>query len=208
MYLLNNINFNEDQLDALREFVNIALGDATANVAELLSAFATMHVPTIDICSNDELIPKIEAELNGVSKYYVTKQLFTGKFGGECMFIMKDSSAKNLGDYLYDDVSPSEDDIYDAVIELTNILCSTIISRLTEELGTQVQFFVPCAHCVNKKHIIEYEDIKHYHKIIIISTILDFKDQKINGCIYILTKDEALDSLKKLIDNKLEELLA
>ena len=207
MRILNDISFNEDQLDALREFMNIALGDATANVAELLSAFATMHVPTIEICNSNELIPKIEEELSRVSKYYVTKQLFTGKFGGECMFIMKDNSAKNLGKYLYDEISPSEDDIYDAVIELTNILCSTIISRLTEELGTQVQFFVPCAQRVDKKNIIDYEDIKHYHKIIIISTLLDFKDQKIKGCIYIMTKDEALNSLKKLIDNKLEELL-
>ena len=43
-------------------------------------------------------------------------------------------------------------------------------------------------------------------QIIIISTVLDFKDQKIDGHIYILTKDEAVESLKALIDSKLDEL--
>ena len=201
-----NNDFNEDQLDALKEFMNVALGAATANVAELLNAFATMHVPKISICNSDELIPAIEEEVNTASKYYVMKQLFTGKFGGECMFVMQDASAQNLGNYLYDVPNPSQDDINDAVIELTNILSSTIISRLTQELGTQVQFFVPSSHFVDAKDIVKYEDIKHYSKIIIISTELDFKDQKIGGNIYILTKDEAIESLKKLIDEKLEEL--
>lgn len=203
---MNSIDFNEDQLDALREFMNVALGAATANVASLLDAFATMHVPSIEICTSEDLVPKITKEIDESSKYYVMKQLFTGKFGGESMFIMHEDSANNLGNYLYDTSNPSQDDINDAVIELTNILSSTIISRLTEELGVQVQFFVPSSQFLDAQNIIKYEDIKHYSQIIIISTVLDFKDQKIYGHIYILTKDEAVESLKVLIDSKLEEL--
>lgn len=203
---MNNINFNEDQLDALKEFMNVSLGAATANVASLLDAFATMHVPTIEICNSNELIQKINKKIDMSSKYYVMKQLFTGKFGGECMFVMNEKSANNLGNYLYNTSNPSQDDINDAVIELTNILSSTIISRLTQELGTQVQFFVPSSQILDAQNIIKYEDIKQYSQIIIISTVLDFKDQKIDGYIYILTKDEAVESLKVLIDSKLEEL--
>lgn len=199
-------NFNEDQLDALREFMNVALGAATANVASLLEAFATMHVPKINVYTSKELIPKIQEEVKKTSKYYVMKQLFTGKFGGECMFVMEDKSAQNLGNYLYDTPNPSNDDINDAVIELTNILSSTIISRLTQELGTQVQFFVPSSQLLAANNIINYEDVKSYSSIITISTVLDFQDQKIGGYIYIFTKDEAIESLKKLIDDKLEEL--
>jgi chemotaxis protein CheC len=203
---LKTINFNEDQLDALKEFMNISIGAAAANIAELLDAFATMHIPQISICNSNELIPRIQSEVDSTSKYYVTKQLFTGKFGGECMFVMNDNSAKNLGNHLYDVEIASQDDINDAVIELTNILSSTIISRLTQELDTQVQFFVPSSQYVSAKDIVHIDDISHYSKIIIISTVLEFKDQNIDGNIYILTKDEAIESLKSLIDKKLEEL--
>ncbi len=201
-----NLEFNEDQIDALREFMNVSIGAATANLANLLDAFGTMHIPKIEICNSSELSQKIESTIDLESMYYATKQLFTGKFGGECMFIISEESARNLGRHLYKATTPSRDDISDAVIELTNILTSTIVSRLTQELDTQVQFFVPSSQFIDAHSIVNSEDVADYSKIIIISTILDFKDQKINGNIYILTKDEAIKSLKILIDKKIEEI--
>ncbi|MDD3855559.1 chemotaxis protein CheC [Sulfurimonas sp.] len=201
-----NLEFNEDQIDALREFMNVSIGAATASLANLLDAFGTMHIPKIEICDSSELSQKIESTINLESMYYATKQLFTGKFGGECMFIISEESARNLGRHLYKATTPSRDDISDAVIELTNILTSTIVSRLTQELDTQVQFFVPSSQFIDAHSIVNSEDVADYSKIIIISTILDFKDQKINGNIYILTKDEAIKSLKVLIDKKIEEI--
>lgn len=201
-----NLEFNEDQIDALREFMNVSIGAATASLANLLDAFGTMHIPKIEICNSSELSQKIESTINLESMYYATKQLFTGKFGGECMFIISEESARNLGRHLYNVTAPSRDDVSDAVIELTNILTSTIVSRLTQELDTQVQFFVPSSQFIDAHSIVNSEDVADYSKIIIISTILDFKDQKINGNIYILTKDEAIKSLKILIDKKIEEI--
>jgi chemotaxis protein CheC len=201
-----NIEFNEDQIDALKEFMNVSIGAATANLADLLHAFGTMHIPEIDICDSNELMSRVKSTIDSDSMYYVTKQLFTGKFGGECMFIMSHDSAENLGKHLYDVKTPSEDDISDAVIELTNILSSTIISKLTQELDTQVQFFAPSSQFVDSTSIINSDDLHHYSKIIIISTILEFEDQKIVGNVYILTKDEAIESLKMLIDKKIEEI--
>jgi chemotaxis protein CheC len=201
-----NLEFNEDQIDALREFMNVSIGAATASLANLLDAFGTMHIPKIEICDSSELSQKIESTIDLKSMYYATKQLFTGKFGGECMFIISEESARNLGKHLYKITTPSKDDISDAVIELTNILTSTIVSRLTQELDTQVQFFVPSSQFIDAHSIVNSEDVADYSKIIIISTILDFKDQKINGNIYILTKDEAIKSLKILIDKKIEEI--
>lgn len=201
-----NIEFNEDQIDALKEFMNVSIGAATANLADLLGAFATMHIPKIDICESSDLPSRINSEIDLKSMYYITKQLFTGKFGGECMFVMSEDSAANLGEHLYGIDTPSQDDVNDAVIELTNILTSTIISRLTQELDTEVQFFVPSSQFVRATSIIDADDITHYSKIIIISTIIEFKDQKIDGYIYILTKNGAIESLKNLIDKKIEEI--
>ena len=201
-----NLEFNEDQIDVLREFMNVSIGAATANLANLLDAFGTMHIPKVEICNSSELTGKIHSNIDLKAMYYVTKQLFTGKFGGECMFVMHENSARNLGEHLYDVTVPSKDDVNDAVIELTNILTSTIVSRLTQELNTQVQFFVPSSNFTDANSIVDSDDIAEYSKIIIISTILDFKDQEINGNIYILTKDEAIESLKVLIDQKIEEI--
>lgn len=203
---MKNISFNEDQIDALKEFMNISLGQATSNIAELLEAFGTMHIPKVYIRDTNELKDVMNENVDLDLRYYVVKQLFSGKFGGECIFVIDGNSAANLGGHLYDVQKASDEDINDAVMELTNIAASSIIGRLTEELDVDVQFFAPSCSFVDASDICDDEYMVQYSKIIVVSTEMEFKDKNISGSIFILTKDEAINSLKELIDKKLEEL--
>lgn len=198
--------FSGDHLDVLKELMNIAVGNATASIADLLQAFGTMHIPSITISSMEGLGEHIRACIEADQNNYVTKQLFAGAFSGEFLFVLSETSALNLGQHLYDIEEPEKGDILDAVIELTNILSATIISRLTEELNTKVQFFVPSTEILLGNEIISPADLLNYHQIIIISTQMVFEHKNINGKIFILTKDEMIENLKSLIDRKLEEL--
>lgn len=200
--------FSEDHLDILRELMNIAMGNATASIADLLQAFGKMHIPQIMIRDMEGLHEYIRTTIPEKQRSFVTKQLFGGMFSGEFLFVISEDSAMNLGHHLYDVEEPSEGDIFDAVIELTNILSATIISRLTEELNTKVQFFVPSTEMIEGNGLISPEDLLNYHRIIIISTQMEFEHQNISGHIFILTKDEMIGRLKELIDRKLEELYA
>lgn len=199
-------DFSSDHLDVLKELMNIAMGNATASIADLLQAFGTMHIPHLAITDMDGLKNYIDEALGCDEKYYVTKQLFGGVIGGEFIFVMTKKSAENLGNYFYDVSKPNDADIMDAVIELTNILSSTIISRLTEELKTKVQFFAPSTEIVAGNLLIGYEETLNYHKIIIVSTVMEFQSHKISGQIFILAQDETIVRLRELIDQKLEEL--
>lgn len=198
--------FTGDHLDVLKELMNIAMGNATASIADLLQAFGTMHIPHLAITDMDGLKNYIDEALGPDERYYVTKQLFGGIIGGEFIFVMTDESAANLGNYLYDVSQPNDADIMDAVIELTNILSSTIISRLTEELKTKVQFFAPSTEIISGNLLIGDEETLNYHKIIIVSTVMEFQSHKISGQIFILARDETIVRLRELIDQKLEEL--
>jgi len=198
--------FSSDHLDVLKELMNIAMGNATASIADLLQAFGTMHIPHLAITDMDGLKSYIDQAIATDEKYYVTKQLFGVIIGGEFIFVMTDDSASNLGNYFYDVSKPDDADIMDAVIELTNILSSTIISRLTEELKTKVQFFAPSTEIISGNHLIGDEETLNYHKIIIISTVMEFQNHKISGQIFILARDETIVRLRELIDQKLEDL--
>lgn len=203
---MQNNEFSSDHLDVLKELMNIAMGNATANIDDLLQAFGTMHIPHLQISDVDGLKNYIKMTISSEDEYYVTKQLFGGKIGGEFIFLVNKESAINLGNYLYDTVKVSDADIMDAVIELTNILSSTTIGRLTDELNTKVQFFAPYTEVVSGDPLISEEETLNYHKIIIISTVLEFQKHKISGQIFILSRDEMIISLRELIDQKLEEL--
>ncbi len=205
---MKKVEFSTDHLDVLREFMNIAAGNATASIADLLQAFGTMHIPQVVISDVKGLKKYLDETIPDQSSYYVTKQLFGGPLGGEFIFVLTEESAQNLGNHLYDVDAPTQADIYDAVIELTNILSATMISRLTEELNVKVQFFVPSTQLIKGNNLLYLEGIEEYSQIIIISTQMEFQHQKVNGHIFILTKDAMIQSLKDLIDQKLEELYA
>lgn len=205
---MKNVEFSADHIDVLRELMNIAMGSATASIADLLHAFGTMHIPKIIMSDLNGLREYIAEQIGVNERYFVTKQLFGGTFGGEFIFMITEASAGNLGNYLYEVDSPSEADIYDAVVELTNILSSAIISSLMNELDTKVQFFAPFTQVMPGCELVKMDASDEYSQIIIISTQMEFEQQQINGSICILTKDEMIEELKSLIDRKLEELFS
>lgn len=199
--------FNEDQLDILREVMNISLGETTANIAQLLGAFGTMHIPEVDIISSKDLQAFISRDLSPKEDYHVTKQLFSGHFGGEVIFIISKESSLNLAKNMFQAPTTTEDEINDSVMELTNIVTSTIVSRLAAELDVTVQFFAPTSAIMKCVEIVD-EEVLSYSTVIVLKTIVDFQDENIVGNIFVLTKDEAIQKLKDLLDKKLEELFA
>ncbi|MDX9813365.1 MAG: chemotaxis protein CheC [Sulfurimonadaceae bacterium] len=202
------ITISEDQQDVLRELMNIALGEATSNIAQLLNAFGTMHIPQISTSSTKYLRSIISQDLDPNLKYYVTKQLFSGEFGGEIIFTVDEASSKNLSNTVFQTENSSSSEIDDAVMELTNIVTSTIVSRLATELNTTVQFFAPSTSIKAPEDIVDYSDIDNYTNIVILRTCIEFQEQNISGLIFILTKNGATLRLVELIDKKLEELFS
>lgn len=200
--------FNEDQKDMLRELMNISLGETTSNLAKLLNAFGTMHIPKISIVDAKDLHFFISKDLDSSKDYFVTKQLFSGLFGGEVIFTIDQTSSQNLAKNVFNTPEPSEDDISDATMELTNIVTSTIVSKLANELNVNVQFLAPASYVIKPREIIDREEIINYSTVIILETMVEFRDENIFGYIFILTKNGSIERLKNLIDQKLEELFA
>lgn len=199
------MNMSAMQLEYLKELVNIAIGSATASVASLLNAFATMNIPevsviTIKIFMNDS---KVNTENE---KIYISKQIFNGLFGGEALFILNQNSATNLCKHLYSSEEVMDDEKIDAISELQNIINSTIIGRLTEELDTQVQFSVPTTKYEYLNNILDSSTVFDTKYVISIKTVMHFKEKDIHGKIILLIKDSSMLKLQKLIDKRLEEL--
>ena len=192
----------EDEQDVLQELMNVAYGSATAVVAEMLDAFATLSIPNIQIMPVRELLQTFE---NLKSKsYFFSSQAFAGEFSGESAFFIDTLSAQNLAKHLEVE---SDEDLNDAILELTNVLTSTLTTKLTQEMQTQVSFSLPNISHVPLSEITNVAAFKNYSQVIVIDTQLLFEDQKINGEIFILTKDESIQWLKLKLNSILEQLM-
>ena len=196
------IMLTEDEQDVLQELMNIAYGDATAVVAEMLDAFATLSIPKIQIMKTQELLNEFH-NLKGKS-YFFSTQAFVGEFSGESAFFIDDISAKNLATHLE---LEDESDLDDAILELTNVLTSSLTTRLAQEMNTQVKFSLPSISKIPLTEIENTNTFKQYDQVIVIDTQLNFEDQKINGEIFILTKDGSIEWLKNQLNTILEALM-
>ena len=199
---MSALTLTEDEADVLQELMNVAYGDATAVVAEMLDAFASLSIPNIKIMKTEVLIKELQ-DLRGES-YFFSTQAFNGEFSGESAFFIDNESAKNLSDHLE---LESAEDLDDAILELTNVLTSSLTTRLAKEMGTEVKFSLPSISKLPHDEVQTNKTFKDYSQVIVIDTQLNFEDQKINGEIFILTKDGSIEWLKNQLNSILEALM-
>jgi len=203
----SKINLTEDEKDCLQELMNVAYGSATAAITEILDAFAKLSIPKIQIINAGELKSYLSKELNFGVEHLVSLQQINGTISGENMFVIDKQSAKNIA-YKFgleeDEINDIE--VSDIVLEITNILSSSTISKLAEDIDTKVSFSAPTIKSISSINQLNNMLISKYEKIIIISTQLKFEDLNINAELFILTTDNSILYIKEKLNKILDEL--
>ncbi|MBP7769560.1 MAG: chemotaxis protein CheX [Aliarcobacter sp.] len=201
----SKINLTEDEKDCLQELMNVAYGSATAAITEILDAFAKLSIPKIQIINADELTNYLADELNLEIDHLISLQQINGTLSGENMFVIDKESAINIA-YKFglteDEINDEE--LLDIVLEITNVLSSSTISKLAEDIDTNVSFSAPSIKILKAEEPLNTLFIPTYEKVIIISTELRFEDLNIHAELFILTSDNSIlyikEKLKKILD--------
>ena len=202
-----DIKLTEDEKDCLQELMNVAYGNATAAITEILNAFAKLSIPKIQIIEASELKNYLSNELNLNQEHLVALQQINGSLNGENMFVIDKVSATNMANkFSLTNNVIEEDDIQDITLEITNILSSSTISKLAEDIETSVSFSAPTIKTINSINQLNNIFISNYEKVIIISTKLEFDDLNIHGELFILTTDNSILFIKDKLNKILDEL--
>ncbi len=202
----SKINLTEDEKDCLQELMNIAYGSATAAITEILDAFAKLSIPKIQIINANELDTYLSNELDLNREHLVSLQQINGTISGENMFVIDKESAKNIAyKFGLEENEITDDEMYDIVLEITNILSSSTISKLAEDMDTRVSFSAPTIKSLNSINQLNNLFISKYEKVIIISTQLNFENLNINAELFIFTTDNSILYIKEKINKILDE---
>ncbi len=199
----------EEHQEVLSELINIAFGSATATIADLFDNFATLHVPDISFIALEDLDEFICKDFN-YQEIYTTTQQFKGQFQGETVFAIDQESAQNMQKSIFadDDTDQEEflsvDELKQSILEISNILSSSCIGKLAELLTTNVTFAPPSIEF--SKNLMKPNRDKPYTQVIVISTVLDFKEMKILGKLFILFTDEMFTWLETALEDFMENL--
>jgi len=199
------LEFDDDHKEVLRELMNVAYGSATAIIAEILDAFATLHIPKIELFHDDELRDYIIGKMEDDA--FLCSQGINGKISGESIFILNRSSMKNISKYFDFDDSATDEDLNDIATELTNIVSSTTVGKLAEQVNSMVAFSPPHVNVVNKVSIKDDLKMKDYSQAIVVSTSIEFEEEHIYGDLILFIQDESIVWIKKKLDVIIEEYL-
>ncbi|MGB6329724.1 MAG: chemotaxis protein CheX [Halarcobacter sp.] len=202
----SSLTLNEDQKDCLQELMNISYGASTAAIAKIIDKYATLSIPCIKTLTSSEFKRYFKKMFDKYETYYVTNQKIDGKLNGENMFIMDEKSVINLAsEFDLEEDEINEDELKDIILEITNIISSTTLSKLAGLLHASVIFSPPSVRKINSPDTFEDRYKTEYKHVIIISTEIKFENQNIFGELILMSKEESIVYLKNALDKILEE---
>lgn len=198
-------SLNEDQTDCLQELMNIAYGSATASLAEIIGKNAKLGIPNIKTFNSEEFEEYCDKKFDTCGCFLVNQKI-DGTLSGENLFVMDKESTVNLAkEFGLEDEEITDDELRDIVLEITNIISSTTLSKLASLMDASIIFSPPTIKDIES--ILNFNDKykAEYKFIIVISTEIIFEQQNIYGELIIMSKDDSVAYMKDALDRLIEE---
>ena len=141
-------DFNELQLDAIKEVGNIGTGNAATALSKLLSCKISMDVPDVELVSIYELGEYYGDPMETVAAVFVRS---VGEFQCSLIFILSEEESRLMVELLllqqfgnlipFDEIPEYMSD--SALTEVGNIVLSSFLNAINLLIGTQHQISVP-----------------------------------------------------------------
>ncbi len=129
-------NTADEQLDAYRELVNVAMGRAGENLARLLGEFIDLPIPNVNVIEATELHMAIAEAHQNERVSAVSKGFTSAGIKGEALVIFSDTKMENIVRLLnYGDNASNEDYQLEALMDVSNILTGACLNALSEQLN-------------------------------------------------------------------------
>lgn len=126
--------FSDDDLDALTETANVAMGRAGAALHEVLGAFVKLSIPEVfpvAVVDVPAAIGKLVTERGDVS---ATTQSFSGLVTGEVVAVFGETPWKALAAMIGYDPAPGEQGRQGFLLEMATVLTGACLKSLATQL--------------------------------------------------------------------------
>jgi len=201
---MNSFNLNEDQQDCLQEIINVAMGQASDQLARYLDTFVHLKVPSIEQVNSQSLTHALFPSEQAVA---VVSQGFFGYEGirGEALLIYKPKDSDRLADLLgYEPDELSEDE---QIIDLSSILTTTFLNVFASQIDNQMSYSAPRLLSSSKTAISEHLEHQSFNWDLALKVKITYQvtDYSFNCDMILLIPESAIINIKTVIDRILEE---
>jgi chemotaxis protein CheC len=203
--------FSVDEKDILQEIMNIAFGNATADLAEVIDIYVQLSVPEIQILYIKELSDFLKNALKNTAATSIIEQKFQGEFKGSGLLVFPEKAGRCLVSILDNNKDSSPENASTAalekgaLLEVGNILIGACVGKITELLNTFATYLPP--QILQEKFnedtfLAEFYD--PMQTAIVMKTVFTFKQEDVDGLLLLLTNHESIGWLKKALNKFIE----
>ncbi len=197
------MKLSDDQLDALKELVNIGVGQAAGMLNEMIAFRIRLQVPEIKLLSPLELQQELKERVS--QEQLATVQLdFSGSFSGSTQLVFPTESAATLVAVLTGEEpgSPDLDSLkIGTLTELGNIVINGVMGAISNVLTQPLHYEVPIYAEEDIDHLIPTAEDSSTAMVLLAKARFDVEELQVQGDIVLnFFGVDSFESLLRAID--------
>jgi len=197
------IALTDEQLDALKEIVNIGIGKAASILNGMLESHIELEVPSIIMFDPENPGEELsDVSHNDISSVQLS---FHGPFSGNAALVFPSENVKKLVTALTGEKPDSEGfakSTSETLCEVGNILINAVMGSIANLLAAQIDFSTPHYEEGKFTDLIKSKDAKKAMTSLLIRTNFKVQDPEISGNVFLLFELGSVEDLLTVI-NKL-----
>ncbi len=201
---MNKFNLTEDQQDCLQELINVAMGQASDQLARYLDTFVYLKVPSIESIAADELIETLSQQQNTMA---IVSQGFFGYEGirGEALLVYQEEDSGRIADLLgYEPGELSQDE---QLIDISSILTTTFLNVFASQIENQMSYNAPKLLPSVQNSLTEHLQQMTFSWDLALKVNINYQvtDYSFNCNMILLIPETAIINIKHVLDRILED---
>lgn len=198
---------SELELDSLQEIMNMAFGQAAADLAEVVDVFVQLNAPRVQLLTINELQQHLISTIPSYETSRVVEQHYRGEGEGVALLIFPHGAEHQLVSLF----QPEHDELLESdtilelerevLMEVGNILIGACIGRLFDLLKRGVTYLPP--HSTNGHAftgLVESGGFAEDDFAIMIQTCFNFEDREVSGHLFLVNRQSSLHALRSALN--------
>jgi chemotaxis protein CheC len=201
---MNEFHLTEDQQDCLQELINIAMGQASDQLARYLDTFVYLKVPSIESVEAKDLMKTLSRQKNTMA---VVSQGFFGYEGirGESLLVYQEEDSGRIADLLgYEPDELSQDE---QLIDISSILTTTFLNVFAQQIDNRLSYNAPKLLPNVQEILSEHLQQMPFTWELALKVNINYQvtDYSFNCNMILLIPETAITNIKHVLDRILEE---
>ncbi|NET32000.1 MAG: chemotaxis protein CheC [Cyanothece sp. SIO1E1] len=197
------MNLTADQLDALRELVNVGVGQAAGMLNEMIEFHIRLQVPVLKLLTLLELQQELGGRL-GLDQLAAVQLDFGGSFAGTAQLVFPTDSAATLVAVLTGEEpgSPDLDSLkIGTLTEVGNIVINGVMGSISNMLMQPLHYEVPAYTEENIEHLFPLEKADAKTTVLLAQARFDVEELQVQGDIILFFGGGSFNALLAAIEH-------